>query len=98
MSARSCATSTPNRVDHARRHADQGGAGFGRLNGLKLSARFAGEQCRLRGGTLMEQLGVNALAPGCALVDQRLVQPDPGTRFEDLARWNPRLGQRVAEQ
>src|SRR5436190_2025540 len=41
----------------------------------------------------MEELRLQALLPGCALVDQRLAQPHTRAQLEDLRRRDPRLRQ-----
>ena len=46
----------------------------------------------------MEQLRLETLLPGGALIDQRLAHPHPCPQLEDLGRRDPRLGQLAREQ
>ena len=46
----------------------------------------------------MEELRLQPLLPGGALVDQRLAQPHPPTQLQDLRRRDPRLRQLARRQ
>ena len=88
-------------VDHPVSHLDALTGGGAELHLVAcqpgpdlLGADFA----RREGHPVLEQLGVDALDPHPALVDQGLVQPRALAPLEDAVRWDPAFGQLASLQ
>jgi hypothetical protein len=80
-------------VEHAQRQRDELTPGWRKL---RPSQRFpAGLRAQSQSGRhpLVEQLRVDALLPGGALIDQRLAQTHQRAQLEDVRRRDPRLRQ-----
>jgi hypothetical protein len=85
-------------VEHAQPERDQLTPG---RRELRLSERLPprlGARPQPGQHPLVEQLRVDALLPGGALVDQRLAQTHQRAQLEHMRRWDPRLRQLAREQ
>jgi hypothetical protein len=80
-------------VDHPQRQGDQLPPGRRQLDRRECLATRAGTRPQPRRHALVEQLRLQPLLPGGALVDQRLAQPHARAQLQDLRRRDPRLRQ-----
>jgi len=64
-----------------------------RVAGQPLSRFHSADLALGQGDAVLEELGVNALDPRAALVEQRLVEPHPFPPLQHRLRWDPVLGQ-----
>src|SRR6266542_5312311 len=86
------------RVDHPQRQRDELAPGRGELRPRERLP--AGARARPQPGrhTLVEELRLQPLLPGGALLDQRLAHPHARAQLEQVRRWDPRLRQLARAQ
>jgi hypothetical protein len=85
-------------VDHGQRGGDHGACQIRQLEPGELSTASRRQQARGLGHSVMEELHLNALLPGGALVDKRLGQPHLGAQLDQVLGWNSGLRRAALEQ
>jgi hypothetical protein len=85
-------------IEHPQPERDELASGRGELGTLQRFAAGLGAQSQPAGHALVEELRVDALLPGAALIDQRLAQTHQRAQLEDVRRRDPRLRQFAGEQ
>src|ERR1700730_5092806 len=85
-------------VEHDETRLHRLATSWGHLHPSKTSAVRRIAEPKTRNDPLVEQLGLQALLPLDALVDQRLAQPHQGAQLQDVRRRDPATGEAALEQ
>jgi len=85
-------------VEHDEARAHRLAAGRRHLHPREAPAILRTAEAETRNDPLVEELGLQALLPLGALVEQRLAQPHQGPQLQDVRRRDPALGKAALEQ